>query len=479
MVRRFLEQRGKFPARRIVGKCMLSVLDLFKVGLGPSSSHTMGPMIIARRFLEDCAGAGSLTRVHRVAVELQGSLALTGAGHGTDRAVLLGLAGERPGDADPDACDRTEAAIRDTHRLKLLGSHEIEFDPRRDLDFAMEVLSDVHPNSMVLRAFDAQGELISEDMYFSLGGGFVASKEEIAAAGGSTAPNQGETPRPFKSAADLLSICKRDGVTIAEFMLAHEAKLRPREETEAALDTIWAAMSSCIERGLRTKGQLPGGLKVTRRAPALYGELMASGERANESEVLLDRLNVYAMAVNEENAAGGRVVTAPTNGAAGILPAVIKHYCDTHENAQSMIRRFLLTAGAIGLLYKMNASISGAEMGCQGEVGVACSMAAAGLAAVWGGTNAQVEHAAEVGMEHNLGLTCDPVGGLVQIPCIERNAVGAVKAVNAARLAIRSDGSHRVTLDQVIESMRQTGLDMNHRYKETSQGGLAVNVVEC
>ncbi len=459
---------------------MLSVFDMFKIGIGPSSSHTVGPMRIALRFLAEADDAGALSRAARVKIDLHGSLALTGIGHGTDKATILGLLGFAPDTTDPDEAEAAFTRVRATKRLKLHHGPDIVFDPARDIDLRGDVIPTVHPNEMRLTILDANGAELFAQTYYSVGGGFIASAKQL------TAPSKDDmikdphkSPYTFGSAAELLAICKSQNLTIDETILRNEDALRPRAQTLAGVDRIWDAMRDCIERGLRTSGILPGGLGVRRRAPALYGKLIEA-PLANEREQLFDWLNVYAMAVNEENAAGGRVVTAPTNGAAGIIPSVIKHYCEEDGAPHTEhIRRFLVTAAGIGMLYKQRASISGAEMGCQGEVGVACSMAAGGLAAVWGGTPEQIEHAAEIGMEHNLGLTCDPVGGLVQIPCIERNAIGSVKAVNAARLALRASEGHKVSLDQVIETMRQTGLDMSRKYKETSEGGLAVNVVEC
>lgn len=459
---------------------MLGVFDIFKVGIGPSSSHTVGPMRIGVRFLEEAASAGVLEKAARVKADLHGSLALTGIGHGTDKATMLGLLGFKPDETDPDEADKAIETLKATKRMTLHGGPEIDFDPKSDIDLRGDITPALHPNEMRLTLFDAGGDEIFSQVYYSVGGGFIASEKQL------TAPAEDDLivgarkgRHSFASAAELLQLCRDTDLSIAEIILENEDEHRPRAETEAMIDKIWIAMRDCVDRGLKTRGELPGGLKVKRRAPSLYAKLQEA-PLANEREQLFDWLNVYAMAVNEENAAGGRVVTAPTNGAAGIIPSVLKHYCvvDDQENLEH-IRRFLLTAAGIGILYKQRASISGAEMGCQGEVGVACSMAAGGLAAVWGGTPAQVEHAAEIGMEHNLGLTCDPVGGLVQIPCIERNAIGAVKAVNAARLALRASEEHKVSLDQVIETMRQTGLDMSRKYKETSEGGLAVNVVEC
>ncbi|GFZ97734.1 L-serine dehydratase [Blastomonas marina] len=460
---------------------MLSVLDIFRIGIGPSSSHTVGPMRITRKFVRLLARSRRLDRVARVAVELQGSLALTGVGHGTVGATILGLMGHRPETLDPDAGEAALAKLDESGRLALDGSREIAFERARDIDLAGHVIPDLHPNGMTLRAYDAAGELVLERTYFSTGGGFVASEKQLRNPPKNDRVQSASTPYEFTSAADLLALCEREGAAICEIVLANEDARRPREQTLAGLDLIFEAMDDCIDRGLEKRGVLPGGLKVQRRAPDMWDKLSANPQ-SNEREQLFDWLNCYAMAVNEENAAGGRVVTAPTNGAAGIIPAVIRFYCrDAEEKAcRDSRRKFLLTAGAIGLLYKQRASISGAEMGCQGEVGVACSMAAGGLAALWGGTPVQVASAAEIGMEHNLGLTCDPVGGLVQVPCIERNAIGAVKAVNAARLALHRTGAEScVSLDQVIETMRQTGLDMSTKYKETSQGGLAVNVIEC
>ncbi len=459
---------------------MLSVFDIFKIGIGPSSSHTVGPMRIGIRFLTEAEEAGVLPRAARVRIELHGSLALTGIGHGTDKASILGLLGFAPDETDPDEAEEAVARVRSTKRLKLRGGPELSFDPARDLDLRGDIIPSVHPNEMRLTLFAGDGSAMFEQVYYSVGGGFIASAKQLTApAPGDLIKDPHKSPYTFGSAAELLAICKRENLAIDEVIFRNEDAIRPRAETLAGVDRIWSAMRDCIARGLKAKGVLPGGLEVKRRAPSLCKKLIDT-PLANEREQLFDWLNVYAMAVNEENAAGGRVVTAPTNGAAGIIPAVLKHYCEDDGNPHTEhVRRFLATAAGIGMLYKQRASISGAEMGCQGEVGVACSMAAGGLAAVWGGTPEQVEHAAEIGMEHNLGLTCDPVGGLVQIPCIERNAIGAVKAVNAARLALRASESHKVSLDQVIETMRQTGLDMSRKYKETSEGGLAVNVVEC
>ncbi len=459
---------------------MLSVFDIFKIGIGPSSSHTVGPMRIAARFLAEADAAGALAQAARVKVDLHGSLALTGIGHGTDKAAILGLLGFAPDETDPDEAAAAVARVRASKRLRLAGGPEVPFNPAADIDLRGDIVPSVHPNEMRIFLFDAAGKALFEQTYYSVGGGFIASARQLTApAEGDLIKTRNAGPFGFGSAADLLAICRREGLTISEVILRNEDAIRPRADTFAGLDRLWLAMRDCIDRGLRTGGTLPGGLDVRRRAPALYAKLVEAPQ-ANEREQLFDWLNVYAMAVNEENAAGGRVVTAPTNGAAGIIPSVIKHYCeDDGAPHTEHIRRFLVTAAGIGMLSKQRASISGAEMGCQGEVGVACSMAAGALADVWGGTPDQIEHAAEIGMEHNLGLTCDPVGGLVQIPCIERNAIGSVKAVNAARLALRASEHHKVSLDQVIETMRHTGMDMSRKYKETSEGGLAVNVVEC
>tara|TARA_R110002072_G_scaffold11875_4_gene52680 strand:+ start:2005 stop:3381 length:1377 start_codon:yes stop_codon:yes gene_type:complete len=458
---------------------MLSVLDLFRVGIGPSSSHTVGPIRIANRFMATLADGGGLETVGRIEVELQGSLALTGVGHATPKAVVLGLLGLEPETLDPDAADTQVAEVYDGRRLPLPDGRAIDFDPEADIVFAYHILPELHPNGMKLSAFGADGNLLQDETYYSTGGGFIATARQLRMPPADDIVQTGSTvPWPFASAAELLAICADKSMAIHEVILANEDAMRSRADTEASLDRVADVMLDCIQRGLAREGVLPGGLKVRRRAPALWQKLQAAPQ-SNEREQLFDWLNVYAMAVNEENASGGQVVTAPTNGAAGIIPSVIKHYCADAEDSTVRLRKFLLTAGGVGLLYKQRASISGAEMGCQGEVGVACSMAAAGLAAVWGGTAQQCANAAEIGMEHNLGLTCDPVGGLVQIPCIERNAIGAVKAVNAARLALHSVEQTKVSLDQVIETMRQTGLDMSSKYKETSQGGLAVNVIEC
>ena len=452
---------------------MPSALDLFTIGIGPSSSHTVGPMRAARRFVDGLRERGLVDGVARVICETYGSLAATGKGHGTDRALILGLLGHDPETID---LDRMEKFLALEGGLMLPGGKTIAFDPRRDLEFKRLEPLPKHPNGMRFAAFDAAGGLLREETWYSLGGGFIVRDDLF----GQELPAEA-LPFPFISGAELLAHCQRTGLTISALMLANENALRPEAATRAKCDQVWAAMQACVSRGCEREGQLPGGLHVPRRAKATYDRLRARPESALADPLsVLDWVNLYALAVNEENAAGGRVVTAPTNGAAGVITAVL-HYATRFRPSPdpTSVHRFLLTAGAIGLLYKRNASISGADVGCQGEVGVACSMAAAGLAEYCGGTPRQVENAAEIGMEHNLGLTCDPVGGLVQIPCIERNAMGAVKALNAARLALAGDGTHLVSLDKVIKTMRDTGRDMMTKYKETSRGGLAVNVPEC
>ncbi|MCZ2343991.1 MAG: L-serine ammonia-lyase [Bacteroidales bacterium] len=452
----------------------LSVFDLFKVGIGPSSSHTVGPMLAAYRFVTELQERAQQDAVARVQVDLYGSLALTGRGHATDRAVLLGLMGERPDLVDPALAGGIVDLIRATGRLRLAGVRAVPFVEERDLLFHEDKSLVFHPNGVRFTAEADDGATLLSETYYSVGGGFVVKEGESTEA---VPANPVEFV--FTSAAELLAIGRATGLSIAEILMRNERTRRPDAETEAGLDRIWSVMSACIQRGMATSGILPGGLGVKRRAPELYRELNAAS--TPDPLAVFDWVSLYALAVNEENAAGGRVVTAPTNGAAGVIPAVLGYYFQFQPGATAAgARQFLLTAAAIGMLYKRNASLSAAEVGCQGEVGVACSMAAAGLAAVMGGTNAQIENAAEIGMEHNLGLTCDPVGGLVQVPCIERNTMGAIKAINAARLAVlHGDGTHRITLDEVIETMRQTGADMQAKYKETSLGGLAVNHVEC
>jgi len=457
----------------------VSVFDIFKPGVGPSSSHTMGPMRAAGRFIERLHAAGRLATVARVEIKLYASLALTGRGHGTDRAVMLGLMGFDPATLDPDEGETALAALRAGGQLTLGGvGSAIGFDEASDIVWAGRERLPQHPNGLTFTAFDAAGAEIAARSYFSIGGGFVRDEEEM----GRNTPDADEVaePYPFESAADLLAMGKSAGLTFAEIMLANETVRAPREAVEARLDGLFEAMEACIDRGLRIDGELPGGLRVKRRAMQIHASIIAKAGRGQADPLApMDFVNLWALAVNEENAAGGRVVTAPTNGAAGIIPAVLRFYERYYNGTAQGRRTFLLTAGAVGALYKRNASISGAEVGCQGEVGVACSMAAGGLAAALGGTNAQIENAAEIGMEHNLGLTCDPIGGLVQIPCIERNAMGAIKAIDAARLALLGEGEHHVSLDKVIATMKRTGADMSEIYKETSLGGLAVNQVEC
>jgi L-serine dehydratase len=439
----------------------------------------MGPMTAACRFVEALSQKAMLDRAGRVLAELYGSLALTGKGHATDRAVILGLSGERPDRMDPDAADEVIAAVRSTGRLRLGGTRDIAFDEPNDLKFLQRERLPHHSNGMRFTAFDSSGASLESAVYYSVGGGAIVDEAAIAG----NAPPEGlwDIPYNYRCADELLAISDREGLTIAQIARANERAVRSHEEIDSRLDSIVEAMEGCIDRGIGRAGILPGGLNVKRRAPGLHKLLLDRAERTlSDPLTVLDWVNLWALAVNEENAAGGRVVTAPTNGAAGIVPAILRYYRRfTPHSTDEGVRTFLLTAAAVGSLFKENASISGAEVGCQGEVGVACSMAAAGLTAALGGTPWQIENAAEIGMEHNLGLTCDPVGGLVQVPCIERNAVGAIKAIEASRLALVGTGDHLVSLDQVIETMRKTGLDMNVRYKETSLGGLAVNVVAC
>lgn len=470
----------------------LSVFDIFKVGIGPSSSHTVGPMLAAARFVRRMERQDTLMTVTRMRATLYGSLAFTGKGHATDRAVILGLMGETPDTVDPDAVDRLIARITETKRLKLGGGLEIDFDPDRDIVFDYGPALPSHANGMVMAAWMGGGESTQdgdrppdkERAYYSIGGGFIATDDEFNAAT-ETADVAGSepdsVPYPFASAAEMLAMGEQSNLTVAAMKRANEQTHMNGADLDAGLDRIWAAMNACIERGVTQEGILPGGLKVKRRAKAIWDGLQADKKRNFRLEhTVMDWISVYALAVNEENAGGGRVVTAPTNGAAGIVPAVGRYYLDFCPDAsRAGIRDYLLTAAAIGGIVKSNASISGAEVGCQGEVGSASAMAAAGLAAILGGSNAQVENAAEIAMEHHLGMTCDPVGGLVQVPCIERNAMGAVKAINAASLALKGDGTHFVPLDAAIETMRQTGADMHTKYKETSEGGLAVNLTAC
>ncbi|HTM69887.1 MAG TPA: L-serine ammonia-lyase [Luteimonas sp.] len=463
----------------------VSTFDLFKIGIGPSSSHTVGPMRAAARFVEKwLRESGDLARTARLRAEVYGSLALTGRGHGTDKAVMMGLEGHWPNEIDPDVIPAALERIRGTKRIRLDGSHEIAFDEKADLVMNKRQKLPFHTNGMRFTAYDAEGAVIATRDYYSVGGGFVVNQDE--AAEDRIVADTTPLAYPFDNGAQLLEQCERNGLTIAQLMFANERAWRSDEDIRAGMREIVEAMRACVQRGIREGGTLPGGLHVQRRAPLLHAELTARPEDAFADPLTtLDWVNLFALAVNEENAAGGRVVTAPTNGAAGIVPAVLHYYekfCGagkTPEQIEAGVSAYMFTAAAIGILYKENASISGAEVGCQGEVGVACSMAAGGLTAALGGTMSQVENAAEIGMEHNLGLTCDPIGGLVQIPCIERNAMGAVKAINASRMALRGDGKHKVSLDKVIKTMRDTGRDMQDKYKETSRGGLAVNVIEC
>jgi len=459
----------------------LSVFDLFKVGIGPSSSHTVGPMRAARQFaarLHD-----QLSRVARISVTLYGSLGATGKGHGTDKAILLGLSGHEPDTVDVEAIAGIVERIRTSGQLQLPGGHAVAFDERRDLTFNHKETLPLHSNGMLFAAYAEDGTGLTTGTYYSVGGGFVVSESETPDGGHAKriVPDATVLPFPFRNGDELLALCEKENATIAQIMRRNERVWRTDAEIDKGLLHIWHVMQACVKRGCETTGVLPGGYKVKRRAPGLHAQLTAPQMAApHDPLIALDWVNLWALAVNEENAAGGRVVTAPTNGAAGIVPALMHYYARfVHGANDAGIVDFLLTAAAIGFLYKENASISGAEVGCQGEVGVACSMSAAALTAVLGGSVLQVENAAEIAMEHHLGLTCDPVGGLVQIPCIERNAIGAAKAINVSRMALRGDGTHYVSLDKVIKTMRETGADMKTKYKETSRGGLAVNIVEC
>jgi L-serine dehydratase len=461
----------------------VSAFDLFKIGIGPSSSHTVGPMRAARMFALRLQAEAQLEPTRRIRAQLYGSLGATGKGHGSDKAVLLGLTGLDPEHVDVDAIPALLRSIRESRRIDMLGSHPIEFTERTDLIFHRRETLPFHSNGMRFSAFDSAGTELASRTYYSVGGGFVVS-DQVAADGALQrviAPEATVVPHPFRSGEELLKTCALLGCSVAQVMRRNERSWRNDADIDAGLLNIWSVMQACVVRGCQTAGVLPGGFKVRRRAAELYRQLCANPEAALRDPLqVLDWVNLYALAVNEENAAGGRVVTAPTNGAAGIIPAVLHYYARFTPGANDAgVVDFLLTAAAIGILYKENASISGAEVGCQGEVGVACSMAAGALCGVLGGTPEQVENAAEIGMEHHLGLTCDPVGGLVQIPCIERNAIASVKAINAARMALRGDGTHHVSLDKVIKTMRETGADMMTKYKETARGGLAVNIVEC
>lgn len=452
-----------------------SVFDLFKIGIGPSSSHTVGPMKAAGLFLSKLIDNQQFDKTIKIQIEFFGSLAFTGKGHHTDRAVLLGLSGFVPETVNPEKIENTIRTIKNSNVMFLNQEKEIPFDPEMDIRYNFTDTKPAHPNALEFTALSKNEEIITQQLYYSIGGGFVVTEAEMNE---SSENETVDVPYFFSSGNELLEICNSQEILISEVVMENEKVFRSETEIKNQLSEIWKVMDGCIYSGLQTRGSLSGGLDVKRRAPELFESLQK--EKSTDPLDTMDWINVYAMAVCEENAASGKVVTAPTNGAAGIIPAVLKYY-DTFipESDENGIRNFLLTAGAIGMLYKQNASISGAEAGCQGEVGVACSMAAAGLTAAMGGSNNEVENAAEIGMEHNLGLTCDPVGGLVQIPCIERNAMGALKAINASRIALRGKGEHKVSLDQVIATMRQTGKDMQSIYKETSLGGLAVNVVEC
>ena len=456
----------------------VSVFDMFSVGIGPSSSHTVGPMRAALRFVTELEDSGQLTDTAAVKVELFGSLGATGKGHGSDVAVLLGLEGETPEDVEIDAVEERVAAMRAAKSVRLLGKHAVSFVEKQHLVLHKRQSLPGHPNGMRFTALDEGGYPRCERVYYSVGGGFVVDEEAVSV--DRIVEDQTPLPHAVLTGADLLAECEEHGLSISEIALRNEKVWRSEEEIRVGLLEIWRFMDESVKRGCSREGILPGGLKVKRRAAAMHRRLQSEEGAGTDPMGALDWVNLFALAVNEENAAGGRVVTAPTNGAAGIIPAVLSYYTRFAPNpTEDGIVRFLLTAGTIGIIYKTNASISGAEVGCQGEVGVACSMAAAGLAELRGGTPAQVENAAEIGMEHNLGLTCDPVGGLVQVPCIERNTMGAIKAINAARLAMQGDGRHHISLDKVIATMRQTGADMKRKYKETSRGGLAVNIIEC
>jgi L-serine dehydratase len=459
---------------------MISIFDIFKIGIGPSSSHTVGPMKAARAFAECLGKDRRIDETARVTVRLLGSLAWTGKGHATDRAVILGLAGALPDTVSGADVTQIMALAQGAKQLQLNGDHQIAFDPAVDVVLDLKSPCPRHPNTMVLAAFDAAGARLAEETWLSIGGGFIVREDEAEAQLASDTAAHPE-PYQFGSAADLLSIGRQHGLSIAEIVRSNELSQRTAREVDAHIHRISDVMFDCIERGMGTEGELPGGLHVRRRAKAIHDRLKAdNGRNLRLPHEAMDWVSLFAIAVNEENAAGGRVVTAPTNGAAGVVPAVLRYYRDFCPGAnEEGLATYLLTATAIAALFKLNASISGAEVGCQGEVGVASSMAAAGLAAALGGSNAQIENAAEISMEHHLGMTCDPIGGLVQIPCIERNAFGAVKSITAASLALRGDGSHKVSLDHVIATMRQTGADMQTKYKETSQGGLAVNYTEC
>ncbi len=457
----------------------ISVFDLFKIGIGPSSSHTVGPMRAAADFADAVRQQGLVQDVQRLEIHLYGSLSSTGRGHATDRAVLMGLMGERPDTINPDAIEPSMRTIIERRELALAGQWPVAFDYARDLIFIDEPLP-YHPNGMSIVAYGAGDQTLYANTYYSIGGGFVVDEAQVASGAGAT--DDKALPYPFTTGAELLRLCELHGLRVSRLMMENEKVWRSEAEIRSGLMSIWQAMKACVDRGLHQQGILPGGLNVKRRAAKLHASLRAAsgGNIISSTLNAMDWVNLYALAVNEENAAGGRMVTAPTNGAAGIIPAVLHYYMSFKPSAQDEdVIEFMLAAAAVGILCKINASISGAEVGCQGEVGSACAMAAAGLTEVMGGTPEQVENAAEIGLEHNLGLTCDPVGGLVQVPCIERNAIAAMKAINATQLALRGDGSHFISLDKVIRTMRETGRDMQDKYKETSKGGLAVNAIEC
>ena len=461
----------------------LSIFDIFTIGIGPSSSHTVGPMKAAKKFIDQVIEFNKFNDIVSIKCDFYGSLALTGKGHGTDKAFILGIQGHDPVTIDSDKIDTIIENVKSIKKLELnFGQHQkiISFNPSKDIKFHRRVNLPYHPNGMCFAAFDSDGVEIFKNTYYSIGGGFIIEDTEVDKAN-IINPHTSKIKHPFKSGLELLNISKDLNISISEIILENELTWRSKEDVESDALKLWSVMQACVKRGFKNEGILPGGLKVERRAPKIYKNLLENPEQQlTDSLSVMDWVNLYALAVNEENAAGGQVVTAPTNGAAGIIPAVLHYYRRFHSGASDVgIINFLLTAGAIGILYKTNASISGAEVGCQGEVGVACSMAAGALCEVLGGTPEQVENAAEIAMEHNLGLTCDPIGGLVQIPCIERNAMGAIKAINASRMALRGDGTHFVSLDKVIKTMKQTGKDMKKQYKETSRGGLAVNITEC
>jgi L-serine dehydratase len=457
----------------------ISVFELFSIGIGPSSSHTVGPMRAANQFITELENNGQLAKIHRVKAELFGSLGATGKGHGSDKAVILGFEGDLPESVDTASVDARLDSIKEVQKINLMGKHPIDFVEQDHLTMHRKKSLPFHSNGMTFSAYDAQGEELAKATFYSVGGGFIV--DETATGSDRIKEDDTAQPYPFLTAVDLLIHCANHDLSISELMLENEKVWRDEDEIRKGLLKIWKVMQTCVKNGCRNEGVLPGGLKVKRRAAELYRKLSTQPRLTYKDPLTsLDWVNLYALAVNEENAAGGRVVTAPTNGAAGIIPAVMHYYHYFYPNAdEDGIVRFLLTAGAIGILYKENASISGAEVGCQGEVGSACSMAAGALTEVLGGTPEQVENAAEIGMEHNLGLTCDPIGGLVQVPCIERNAMASVKAINAARISMRGDGQHFVSLDKVIKTMRETGADMKTKYKETARGGLAVNIIEC